>query len=129
MQRGTQVFLRRCIVGGAVFAVAVAVAILPVFFTFAGSVQGADWGKLSYIGQTYGAASAMMSALGLIGVAASLVIQTRQVRLGQMQAARMQQLSLMDMAMRDPVLSPLWQYGPSTDIEEARRRSFLQLTF
>jgi hypothetical protein len=39
-----------------------------------------DWGRLSYIGQTYGAESAILSALAVGGVSVSLFLQARQAR-------------------------------------------------
>jgi hypothetical protein len=39
-----------------------------------------EWERLGNIGQTYGAASAMLSVLALIGVTVSLILQARESR-------------------------------------------------
>jgi hypothetical protein len=39
-----------------------------------------DWGQLSLIGQTYGAASALLAVLALIGVAFTLFMQAREAK-------------------------------------------------
>jgi hypothetical protein len=42
--------------------------------------QSRDWERLSWLGQTYGAASALLAVLALIGVAVSLTMQAREGR-------------------------------------------------
>lgn len=69
------------------------------------------WNRLSSIGQTYGAASAVLSVLAVIGVAITLVLQARDSRAIRLQAIRESHTRLLEMAMRDPELNKVW--GPS----------------
>jgi hypothetical protein len=69
------------------------------------------WNRLSSIGQTYGAASAVLSVLAVIGVAITLVLQARESRAIRLQAIRESHSKLLEMAMEDPDLNEVW--GPS----------------
>lgn len=69
------------------------------------------WNRLSAIGQTYGAASAVLSVLAVIGVAVTLVLQARDSRSLRLQAIRESHIRLLEMAMNDPELNKVW--GPS----------------
>lgn len=64
-----------------------------------------DWALLSDVGQTYGAASAILSSFALIGIVLSTVIGLRQARIGQQEAARSMQFELMKMQLDDPTLA------------------------
>jgi len=44
------------------------------------SPNATDWTQLSLIGQTYGAASALLAVIALLGVAVSLLMQAREAR-------------------------------------------------
>lgn len=68
-----------------------------------------DWRRLADIGQAYGTASAFFGALAVAGVAASLVYQSRQLRLAQVHAVRTTHSELLSRAMGDPGL-----YAPAT---------------
>lgn len=63
---------------------------------------GADWTRLSEIGQTYGAASAIFSALALGGVAGSLFYQARQAKAQQIQMVREHYRELLRMTLDEP---------------------------
>jgi len=76
---------------------------------FQGSTS--HWNRLSAIGQTYGAASAVLSVLAVIGVAVTLTLQTRDSRALRLQAIRESHIRLLEMAMNDPELNKVW--GPS----------------
>lgn len=119
---------RLSVVLGVAFTV-VLVIVSPIVLVLVDKVPGVNWPRLAEIGQTYGAASALFAALALFGVAGSLVVQGRQVRLAQVQAARSLQVELMKMAMDDSDLTPLWAYSAQGDQSRARRSMFLQLTF
>jgi uncharacterized membrane protein (Fun14 family) len=56
------------------------VLLSPVLLRQLGRISGIDWARLSNIGQTYGAASAVLSAIALIGISLSLLVQARQAR-------------------------------------------------
>jgi hypothetical protein len=51
----------------------------PLLLRQIAKLGGVDWAKLSNIGQTYGAASAILSALAVGGVAISLFLQANRV--------------------------------------------------
>jgi hypothetical protein len=63
-----------------------------------------DWPRLSEIGQAYDAASALLAGVAVVGVAISLLMQLRQIRISQVQAARMMHMELMRMLTSDPLL-------------------------
>jgi Family of unknown function (DUF6082) len=68
-----------------------------------------DWSRLSEIGQTYGAASAILAMLALGAVAASLLFQARQTKSANIQAIREFHLELTKMALDNPRLYlPSW---------------------
>jgi hypothetical protein len=63
-----------------------------------------DWLRLSNVGQTYGAISALLVVIGLSGVAVTVFLQVRESRHTRVQAARTRHYDLMRMALDDPVL-------------------------
>lgn len=78
-----------------------------------------DWVRLSNIGQTYGAVSAVVAAVALVGVTVSVAIQVREARANRKNAQRVLHNDLLRMAMDDPLFMDCW--GPylteSTDAE------------
>src|SRR5215471_21034949 len=56
------------------------VLISPILLRQLDRIKGIDWSLLSNIGQTYGAASAILSAVALIGISISLLVQVRQAK-------------------------------------------------
>jgi len=66
------------------------------------------WERLSFIGQTYGAASALLAVLALVGVAVSLVFQARESRATREQAFRDANTEMLKMAMDDPDYAACW---------------------
>jgi Family of unknown function (DUF6082) len=94
-----------------VFIVSIAGVVLAALFIAAFSPfalravafwPGMDWAKLSNIGQAYGAVSAIVAALALAGVAASIFVQIREVRHNRWEAGRARHFELMRIAMEDP---------------------------
>jgi hypothetical protein len=82
-----------------------------------------DWRRLSEIGQTYGAVSALLSALALGGVVVSLVLQRQSARLEREQAQRALHIELMRMAIENPDLQDC--FGPFGDgLPETERRQW-----
>lgn len=64
----------------------------------------ANWTRLSNIGQTYGAISALLAAVGLSGVAISIVIQIRESRNTRLYATHSRHYDLYRAALDDPAL-------------------------
>lgn len=75
--------------------------------------EGSMWQRRSFIGQTYGAAAALISALGAVGVAIALVFQSQERRNAREQAIRTEHNALLKMAMDDRSLHAVW--GGATD--------------
>jgi hypothetical protein len=70
----------------------------------------ADWNRLAKIGETYGAVSAIVAAIALLGVMISLVIQAREMSQARKNARRAHHVELMRMAIDDPRYMEVW--GP-----------------
>ncbi|MFI5839953.1 DUF6082 family protein [Catenuloplanes sp. NPDC051500] len=68
-----------------------------------------DWNRLSLIGQSYGAISAILAALAVLGVVLSLRLQQQQIADNRRMAIRQQQRDLLlVMAIDDPDLLRTW---------------------
>jgi hypothetical protein len=86
-----------------------------------------DWRRLSEIGQTYGAVTALLSVLALGGVVGSLVLQSRASRLDRELAHRTIHVELMKMAIDDPTLLRIWgRWGTETP-ENQRYYAYINL--
>jgi Family of unknown function (DUF6082) len=86
------------------------VGLTPVALTVFRGDQ-TNWERLSYIGQTYGAASALLSALALVGIAVTLVLQARDTKVSREQGQRILHVGLLKMAMDNPLYRRCW--GPA----------------
>ncbi|MCM4084101.1 DUF6082 family protein [Paractinoplanes hotanensis] len=68
------------------------------------------WGRLADVGDTFGGVSALLSAVALCGIGASLIFQQRQVRQEFADIDRQQHIELLKLAIDNPelieVLSP-----------------------
>ncbi|MEO3799706.1 DUF6082 family protein [Nonomuraea sp. B1E8] len=60
---------------------------------------------MSDIGETYGAASAVLSALALIAIGASLFLQAREMKFSREEAERAHHFQLLQLQIENPVLS------------------------
>ncbi|HWE87850.1 MAG TPA: DUF6082 family protein [Pseudonocardiaceae bacterium] len=86
-----------------------------------------DWNRLSSIGQTYGAVSAIIAAVALLGVVASLVVQRREAKAARINAQRNHHVDLMRMAMEDPLyMDCLGQYL-TENFDTKRQRAYVNL--
>ncbi|MFI7690643.1 DUF6082 family protein [Nonomuraea sp. NPDC049655] len=103
-----------------VVAAAGLVVASPFFLAALGRSRG-DWSVLGDIGQTYGAASAILAVLALIGVAFSLVLQAREAKSAREQALRTLHGDLMKMAMDDPLYRACWGAFFASGDEEGQR--------
>ncbi|MEU6787894.1 DUF6082 family protein [Nonomuraea angiospora] len=66
---------------------------------------GSRWQQLSDIGQTYGAASAVLSAFALVAIGVSLFLQAREMRFSRQDAERSHHFQLMQLLIENPALS------------------------
>lgn len=102
--------------------VAVAVGLSPLALGTVGAFSD-DWEGLSLIGQTYGAASAVLAGLALAGVAATLVAQTRETRVSRELAVRDSTSELLRMAMDNPEYAECWGANLTQPTGRAQRQS------
>ena len=103
------------------------IALSPVALGLYGGAP-AEWERLSFIGQTYGAASAILSVLALIGVVVTLRLQARETKLAREEARRQAIADLLKMAMDDPDLSECWgPTGLSEPLKVQRQQIYLNL--
>jgi hypothetical protein len=80
------------------------------------------WERLSFIGQTYGAASALLAVFALIGIVATLAFQARDTKIAREEARRSAVGELLRMAMDDPALDAAWGPVPEGEDRTARRQ-------
>lgn len=111
----------------AVVAVLALVAVSPLALRELSALQGTDWAKLSDIGQTYGAASALLTGLALIGVVGSMVFQVRAIRVSREQSSREHHAHLVEMALADPVYQRCWGGDPAAHASRDRYRQQVYL--
>ncbi|GAA2486966.1 DUF6082 family protein [Winogradskya humida] len=87
-----------------------------------------DWGTLSDVGQTYGAASAVLSVLALGGVAVSLHMQRRESKAAREQSIRGLHTELLRMALDDETFLECWgSIGDPVDVAWYRQHIYLNL--
>ena len=101
------------------------VLVSPLLLSQLGNEQGVNWSKLSEIGQTYGAASAILSGFALLGVSFSLLIQRRQTRAESIGIVRERHMELTRMILNDPdIYGPVVGMSLSHDADGRRRSLF-----
>jgi hypothetical protein len=86
------------------------------------------WAERSEIGQTYGAAAALLSVLALVGISVSLVLQAREAKVARDHASRTTHSELLQMAMQEPAYRECW--GPidfARSDEELRQHAYTNL--
>jgi hypothetical protein len=92
------------------------------------SRRSTDWEQLSWVGQTYGAASALLAVLALIGVTVSLFMQARDAKANREQGLRAIHTELLQMAMDDELYRRSW--GPffaSADPDAQRAHMYVNM--
>jgi uncharacterized membrane protein len=101
-----------------------AVALIGVSPIALGIFHGATgkWERLSFIGQTYGAASAIVSVLALVGIVLTLSYQAREAKLAREETRRQAVGDLLRMAMDDPDLDECWGPIPLPDDPKTRKQ-------
>jgi hypothetical protein len=78
--------------------------ISPTILLLIERVAGVDWKHLADIGQTYGVASAIYSALAVAAVAVGLLYQARAYRLARVQSIRTSHREILGRVMDNPRL-------------------------
>jgi hypothetical protein len=90
------------VIGLAVALFIGSVAVSPVLLNWLGAKLLIDSNLTSQIGSSYGAVSALLSALALCVLAATSALQVRQMKISQLHAARSIQLELLRLAIDEP---------------------------
>jgi len=105
-------------------AVIIALTLAPVLL-LALAPSGTNWEKLSEVSQIYGAS---LSAVAVLGVAASLAYQARQTSLANAEGRRTSHRELMIMTLNDPTLMVCWAPDfTALSVAEARQVTFVNL--
>jgi hypothetical protein len=113
---------------GAAAVILALVVISPLALKSISSLHGFNWIQLSYVGQTYGAASALLSGLALIGVSASIILQARAVNVSVEQSSREHHAHLVELALDEPAYQRAWGANPSFYPPDGfRQRAYLNL--
>ena len=86
----------------AIFVILAAIAFSPLALREISNFPNLNWAKLSDIGQTYGAVSAFLAGLALIGVSVSVLLQLRETRFNRLEAGRTRHHELIGMALENP---------------------------
>jgi hypothetical protein len=84
------------------------------------SIYKVNWAQLADIGQTYGAVSAVLATLALIGVSASVLFQIRESRSNRIQASRTHQFEINKVRLDDTFYFQA-EYIPELPSDEAKR--------
>lgn len=107
------------------------VALSPLALRALVDAFGLNWNLLSNAGQTYGAVSALVTALALGGVAISLLYQAKDVSAARSQAIRTFQFELLRMELADADLMQAsgapWGFAIRDDHEILRQYIFANM--
>lgn len=113
-----------------ILSVAAAIGLVVISPLALGGLSGLaqNWDRLSLIGQTYGAASALLSVIALVGVAASLIFQSRELKSAREQTLRMSHSEFMRLAMEDPLYAEIWApLNPPGNFSVQRQHMYVNL--
>ena len=107
--------------------VAIFIVGTPFALSALGSLKHADWAQFSNEGQTYGGIAAVFGILALAGIAATVILQSRQTAITHAIAQRTVHADLFSKALNDPELLARW--GPSIygDLKQDRQHAYLNL--
>lgn len=83
------------------FAAVTIAALSPLAMVWVADLP-VQWAPLAEVGQAYGGASALLSALALSGIAISILIQRHQNRISQLYSLRQRQFEIVKLALESP---------------------------
>jgi hypothetical protein len=127
---GPLIFLTAVIGALVVLSIITVVALSPLAMAAAvpNSLTNDTLQRISNIGQTYGAASAVLSAIALLGVGASIILQILDSRNSREQNMRILHLDLFRIALDDPKLLDCWgKFSSSTNVAQQRHLIYANL--
>lgn len=103
----------------------------PLGLSRLSKVKNVNWAQLSNIGQTYGAISALLAGLALVGVIGSLIYQVRATKTASVQLTRTLHNELIQMEMRDPSLMAAvgapWDVPSLADANKMREHLYIHM--
>lgn len=91
------------------------------------NLVGVNWRRLARIAQTYGAVSAIIAAIALVGVAVSLIIQSREAKAARTSSLRALHVELLKMAMDDPAYMECWGVYLTDNFDTERQYAYVNL--
>jgi hypothetical protein len=86
--------------------------------------DGENWERIGNIAQAYGAVSALLSGLAVVGVAVSLVLQAREAKASRVQNTRTMHMEFTKLAMENPEYLGCWG-GPDASRTVLLRRQHM----
>ncbi|MET7333316.1 DUF6082 family protein [Nonomuraea sp. NPDC005650] len=117
-------FARRLLIALAVISIMAGILLgAPFLLLRVGRTDRESWAMLSDIGEAYGGVASVFGMLALVGVAASLVLQSREAAANRELAQRTIHTDLLIKALDDPALRACW--GPSFHNDDERDREHL----
>jgi hypothetical protein len=115
------------LLAAASLAVIAAIAGSPLLLILWENPKGINWSRLGEIGQAYDGTSAILSAIALLGVAASLIIQARQSLNERVQHTLDRQFNLLNLVLEKPGLYGPLAGWPHDDDDTARQHVFMSM--
>jgi Family of unknown function (DUF6082) len=105
------------------------ILISPMGLRLISTAKGINWARLSSIGQTYGAISAVISGVALAGIAVSLFLQARELDLTREQMFRTYHLDLVRFSIENPSFISSWGYVPTegSSLDDVRRVGYTNM--
>jgi hypothetical protein len=103
------------------------VILSPLALRGLASFERADWTVLGNIGQTYGAVSALLAGLALVGVAFSVGLQVRESRANRLEAGRTRHFELSKIALEDPLFTQVEPVPDDLDVNTRRLIIYINL--
>lgn len=105
------------------------ILISPMGLRLISTAKGINWARLSSIGQTYGAISAVISGVALVGIAVSLFLQARELDLTREQMFRNYHLDLVRFSIENPQFISSWGYVPpvASSLDDVRRVGYINM--
>lgn len=128
MSRRSRYTLRIAVSILIILAILALVVLSPLWLRTFSAFPHMNWSELSNVGQTYGAVSAILSALALIGVSFSVLFQTREARFSRLEANRTRHYDLVRLALENPTYSEIFGLPHDVPIETSRGIAFINLS-
>jgi hypothetical protein len=103
------------------------IVLSPLAFHWLAAKLTVNWPLLSEVGQTYGAVSAILSGMAILGVVYSLRVQANESVAVRLNTNRQKHFELLRLALDDPMLASVWGDVKSRNMEEFRTGVYANL--